>query len=73
MISPRSCIAFVAPLATAHNAPLAGQNQNTVKIRVTSSMTAGSASNVRNLKGVFHPATKPPNEHTNNATELGKK
>jgi len=36
-------------------------------------MTGGTASKARNLEGVFHPAIKPPNEHTSNATELGKK
>jgi len=72
-ISAGSCSAFGAALATAQSAALAGQNQRTVKTRVTNNMTAGIASKARNRHGVFHPAIKPPNEHTSKATELGKK
>ena len=65
--------AWGASLATAQSSAFAGQNQSTVKTSVTSSMTAGTASKTRNLQGVFHPAISPLNEHTSNATELGKK
>jgi hypothetical protein len=72
-ISAGSCRASGAALATAQSAAFAGQNQRIVKRSVTSSMIAGTPRRIRNRHGVLHPAIKPPNEHTNKATELGKK